>query len=180
MIGEHPIWDGAQWVTVGVPVSGDESVVVPNTSAILFSGESRSELLLQRRDKPGEPVRGMLELPSGRWAAGEDPWQALRREVAEETGLEIEHVDGDLHRYEAQPGRPFVTARPFCITVGVEGAYPALIVGFICIGSGTPRPQAGETADPRWYGVDEVKELLRDPTNFTGPSYALLMEYFRS
>ena len=173
----YPVWSGQEWVDVPVPVSGNERIVVPNVAAIVFSDESRSELLLQRRDKDGEPVQGMLEIPAGRWAAGEDPWQALRREVADETGLQVERIDGELRRYEAQSGRPFVATHPACVAVGVDGAYPALVIGFACVASGTPRPQPGETADPRWYPVAEVLDL--PPEGFTGPTLAILTEYFR-
>jgi len=36
---------------------------------------------------------GMWDLPGGRMDAGEEPWQALAREVAEETGLELKIGD---------------------------------------------------------------------------------------
>ena len=172
------MWDGEAWVNVPVPMSDDEAIVVPNTAAIVFSDESKSQMLLQRRDKDYEPVRGLLEIPAGRWRAGEDPWQALRREVAEETGLDVQRTEGRLRRHEAQRGRPFISVDPISITIGVEGAYPALVIAFVCIASGTPRPQDGETKEPRWYDVAEVLELLKSPSEFTGPTYAILMEYF--
>ncbi len=52
----------------------------------------REAMLLQRRDKVGEPVRGKLELPGGRWRAGEPPEVAVAREVKEETGLDISEL----------------------------------------------------------------------------------------
>ncbi len=41
-------------------------------------------------------------------------------------------------------------------------------------------PSPGETADPRWYPVDEVRAMLDEPTLFTGPAYAVLRAYFDS
>ena len=120
-------------------------------------------------------VRGLLEIPTGRWRAGETPAQALRREVAEETGLR-----GALHRRggAALGGASElagVGGAPAAVVVGAEGAYPALLVTFVCVAPGEPRALPGETADPRWYSRDEVLALLRDRARrFTAVAYAAL------
>ena len=51
------------------------------------TASNRRRILLQRRDKPGEVVRGRWEVPGGRWRAGERPDVAVAREVEEETGV---------------------------------------------------------------------------------------------
>jgi 8-oxo-dGTP diphosphatase len=58
-------------------------------------------LLTQR--KAGTHLAGAWEFPGGKVAAGEDPRDALRRELHEELGIEAtagEIVDVTFHRYE--------------------------------------------------------------------------------
>lgn len=50
--------------------------------------DDRGRLLLARR--AGEPERGRWDLPGGFLEEGEHPLVALRRELLEETGLEVE------------------------------------------------------------------------------------------
>ena len=58
----------------------------PTASALIRDGEGR--ILLARR--AGDPGAGLWDLLGGFMDEGEEPLQALRRELREETGLEIE------------------------------------------------------------------------------------------
>jgi len=165
-------WDGA-WLEAPVAGMGGEALVVPNIAALVLPAEGASVLLLQRRDKP-EVARGLLEIPTGRWRAGETPFQALSREVAEETGLRVLSMVGEGRRFEAHPGRPVFATEPAAVVVGASGAYPALLVAFTCVAPGEPRPLPGETAEPRWCPFDEVRALLAVPGRFTGVAHAVL------
>jgi 8-oxo-dGTP diphosphatase len=69
--------------------------------------------------------RGEWDLPGGRPDAGEDHRAALKREVREETGLDVEVVAAlDEHRFEVLPGR-FVRIVAFGCTL-LGGAEVAL------------------------------------------------------
>lgn len=173
MTATHRVVVDGGWRDVPVASMGEEALVVPNVAGLVRRADGA--ILLQRRDKPGEDVRGRLEIPTGRWRAGERAADAARREVREETGLDVTVVGAAGRVREAHPGRPFEEVRPLATVVGVEGAYPALVLVFACTGDGTPRPLPGETADPRWYDPDEVASLLTDPSRFTGPT-ALALE----
>lgn len=61
----------------------------PTACALVVGDKGR--LLLARR--AGEPEQGKWDLPGGFLAEGEHPLDALRRELREETSLEIEPVD---------------------------------------------------------------------------------------
>jgi 8-oxo-dGTP diphosphatase len=62
----------------------------------------RGRVLLTQR-KSGTHLEGLWELPGGKVQPGEDPREALRRELEEELGIEVsvgEIVDVTFHRYE--------------------------------------------------------------------------------
>lgn len=166
-----PVWWDGRWIDAPVAAMGGEALVVPNVAALVRRAET-GELLLQRRDKE-EVVRGRLEVPTGRWRAGETPAEAIRREVAEETGLEVLSVVGEGRCLEAH-GRPVFALQPAAVVVGASGAYPALLVAFTCIAAGEPRPRPGETTEPAWYPLDRVREMLARPEQFTAAAYGVL------
>ena len=175
----YRVWSGTEWLEMAVPEMSGEPIVVPNVAALVFEGSGREAILLQRRDKPGEVVRGRLELPGGRWRAGEAPDAAVRREVLEETGVELLAVSAGAERMEADQHVAFAMARPAAVVNGLDGAYPSLHVLFECRGTGSPRPQPGETADPRWWAVDDVQSNLSEaPEGFVWQTRAMLRAYF--
>ncbi len=179
MSANHRVWTGSEWIDVLAAESGGEAVVVPNVAAIVFRGTGRDEVLMQRRDKEGEVVRGRLELPGGRWRAGELPDAAVAREVREETGIELLAVSGALERRHFEEHISFSIARPVAVVTGADGAYPSLHVLFECRGDGDPRPVPGETASPRWWRVEELLDHLRSsPEDFVWHTRAMLAAYF--
>jgi ADP-ribose pyrophosphatase YjhB (NUDIX family) len=173
----YPVWIG-EWVEVNVPEMAGEALVVPNVAAVVLA-EDRTSMLLQRRDKDGEPVRGRLEIPGGRWAAGEPPDRAVTREVAEETGVAVIEPPVGTARLRLGEHRACAVARPIAVVNGIEGTYPSLHVLFECVGRGEPQPSPGETADPRWWPLDEVQSLLEaEPEAFVDQTRAMLSVYF--
>jgi ADP-ribose pyrophosphatase YjhB (NUDIX family) len=72
----------------------------------LVYDEQHRLLVIQRANEPG---RGLWSLPGGRVEPGEDDFTAVAREVAEETGLEVEvgELVGEVER-DAPNGRLYV------------------------------------------------------------------------
>ena len=100
-------------------------------------------LLMIRRAK--EPGAGLWSLPGGRVEHGEYLAAALRREVAEETGLEVEVQDlvGILE-------------------VGGDPHY--VILDFFAEAAGDDEPVAADdVSDARWVPLDEVGALPCTP-----------------
>lgn len=175
----HRVWAFDDWIDLPVPSMEGESVVVPNVNALLYRDASRSEILLQRRDKHGEVVKGLWELPGGRWKAGEGATAALAREVEEETGIVVTAVAaaGELRAYDEHVA--FEITRPAAVVAGISGSYPSVHVLFTCVGDGVPRSRAGETADPTWWRVPDLLAALRDePDGFVWHTRAMLASVY--
>ena len=70
-----------------------------NARAVLWrEGVDGIEYLVQTRDRPGQPQ--CLEFPGGTVEAHESLIEALKREVREETGLEVVEIEGQAVRHE--------------------------------------------------------------------------------
>jgi 8-oxo-dGTP diphosphatase len=128
-----------------------KTVVV--SAAVLIEGGR--VLLTQRRS--GTHLAGAWEFPGGKVEAGEDPRDALRRELREEVGIETrvgEIVDVAFHCYADAP----------------DGGKAVLLLFFEAereAGSGEPR--AIDVAAVRWARADEL-----DPGAFPPADVAVL------
>jgi 8-oxo-dGTP diphosphatase len=92
-----------------------------------------------------EPMKGKFDVPGGFLLAGEDPIDGLRREVREETGLEIEVSMDDCLQIVPH-------------TYGDEGDF-VLSIGFKArLVSGEPKPD-DDVAELRWVTEGEIDDL---------------------
>lgn len=176
MTGRHTMWDGSREVEISAPVSGPDNVMVPVIRAVV-TDRSGDNILLQRRDAPVESVRGLIEIPGGRWIAAEPPAVAITREVFEETGISLVHVEG-ITEDRIDERRSVATIRPLVVIAGTQGAFPAIHTVLMAVGEGTPRPEVGATADVRWWPIADVRhELVANSGGFVPSSWAALIAY---
>jgi 8-oxo-dGTP diphosphatase len=115
----------------------------PTATALVV--DERGRILLARRAH--EPYAGLWDLPGGFLDEGEEPLDALRRELREETGVEIE------------PGQFFG------IVVDRYGdsddARATLNLYWLArVVQGEPRP-ADDVTELRWFGRDELPDKSR-------------------
>ena len=78
-----------------------EGAHVVAVTALIFR---EGRVLAMRRSALRDAGAGLWETPSGRVREGEDPFAAVRREVAEECGLDVEIEPRPLEAYPARRG----------------------------------------------------------------------------
>jgi ADP-ribose pyrophosphatase YjhB (NUDIX family) len=113
----------------------------PAACALCVDGDGR--VLLTRR--AWDPYVGMWDLPGGFLGEHEHPLDGLRRELREETGLEVEPTDwygAYLIPYGEGPGTRMV----------LNLVWRARVVG------GEPQA-ADDVSEVRWFGRDELPPL---------------------
>jgi ADP-ribose pyrophosphatase YjhB (NUDIX family) len=112
----------------------------PTASAVLVDEAGR--VLLARRGV--EPELGKWDLPGGFLEEGEEPLAGLRRELREETGLEVE---------------PLSFLGAWIDTYGDgEGAVSTLNLYWLVRADGEPRA-ADDVAELSWFGAGELPGL---------------------
>lgn len=140
-----------------------ETFAIPGVGAIV---ERRhlgvTSILLQERWKEDAPAeRGMLEIPAGKIRACESVFDCLRREVREETGLEIDHIEGENLSCVAEVnGYRALNYTPFSCSQNLRSEYPIMVQAFICtVFEGTPR-KSEEARGFRWIQLRELALMI--------------------
>jgi len=122
------------------------------------------QVLLQTRWKPDEDAKhsGLLEIPGGRIEVGEDVYEALKREVKEECGLEIQAVKpGRETISKGKFGEVSVAFVPFCGERYLGSNFAGFV--FICSAKGRLiKKGVFDAKQPRWVRLSDLKRLLRD------------------
>jgi 8-oxo-dGTP pyrophosphatase MutT (NUDIX family) len=141
-----------------------EAFAIPCVGAIICGQkDGQDALLIQERQKQGGGIEnGMLEVAAGKVREYENVFDALRREVKEETGLSISRIGGEesstvrtVNGYEVMSFTPFLT------TQNLSGGYSIILHTFICEAEGMLLEATGETTNIRWITHQDCRELLR-------------------
>ena len=99
-----------------------------------------ARVLLSQR-KSGTHLAGAWEFPGGKVEPGEDPRDALARELQEELGIDVE------------------VGEPLEITFHRYPTKSVLLLFFAAARrSGSPEPRAIDVAAVRWASVDELRD----------------------
>ena len=122
------------------------------------------EVLVQVRWKPDTDPEysGTLEIPAGGIHAYENVYDAVRREVLEETGLRVTsfHPDIRTRTYAPKDDDCFAFV-PFCCQQQLEGGVPRVGFVFVCrVAGGEPTAQREEVRDIRWMKKSDLRKLI--------------------
>ena len=110
-------------------------------AAALTTGEGR--FLLQRRG-PGGRHGGLWEFPGGKVEEGENPQDALIRELEEELGVQADPDSLVLSGSAREEG---------------TGAFPAIVMSLYRVGAWSGEPVGRQGQEWGWFGLDQATLL---------------------
>lgn len=144
-------------------------------------GEGGIEILVQMRNKPYEG-NAFIELPGGRVEEFESLVDVLRREVQEETGLEVWYIEGQETRIETNGVNSNVECiRPYAAYQTLYGPVDSMGIYFRCLAQGQLLDAGDEAMHPRWMAVSEIVRFLNDaPEQFSFVDRAGLAFYVKN
>lgn len=105
---------------------------------------------------------GVLMQIGGHIELNESPWQAMAHELSEESGYALDELQ--ILQYVTNPVHPrgaIAHPQPFLMNTHTAGAAPHyhsdICYAFIAIRKPRTQQAAGESADLRWYSVEELR-----------------------
>lgn len=130
---------------------------------IIRKSDEKTQLLIQLRKRQGEPE--VYELPGGRLNEYESMPDGLRREIREETGLQVAIVQNEEKRVFTKGNgskSSFSTEciKPYAAYQTIEGPVDSFGVYFMCEAEGELLSQGDDTADIHWADAEELQRLI--------------------
>ena len=164
----------------------NEKFSIPAVGGIIQKRENGKDyILIQDRVKPNyNSASGIIEIPAGKIREFENIFSCLRREIFEETGLSIEHIEGEesseillINGYEV------LSYKPYSCCQNLMGDYPIMVQVFLCTVKENEISLKGsnESQNIRWANVEELKMLLiESPELFFPMHISTLRRYCHS
>lgn len=166
-------------------INKQELLARPIISAILEKEENGKRMIfMQTRWKPktSPTYSGLLEIPAGGIDGYENVYDALYREVKEETGLDIVRIiddyHGDIMQTRAHDSshvfKPFICQQ----VLETNGGLPWIGFVFRCEVKGKITIQKKEAKDPRWVSLEDLEKILmKTPKKIFSLQYSTLLYY---
>lgn len=144
---------------------------------VVRNSEKGKQLIIQLRKRAGEPE--VYELPGGRINEYEKMVDGLKREIMEETGLQVTAVYGEKDSV-ITTGSAFSMEcmKPYASYQTTEGPVDSFGVYFLCEAEGEPQKAGDDSADVHWAGLTEVQNLI-DEKRFSEIDLPVVLMFLR-
>jgi 8-oxo-dGTP pyrophosphatase MutT (NUDIX family) len=159
---------------------------LPVVSAIIERvHDGKKQVLIQTRWKPErDPIySGTLEIAAGVIDEYENVYDALKREVFEETGLTITKLtpDDQTKIYSTDKSDASFGFMPFCCHQQLKNGRPWIGFAFLCEVEDTePKPQQEEVKDIKWIDKEELRKIFTEtPEKIFALQLGVLDYYFK-
>ena len=142
-----------------------EKFAIPCVAAIIEKIVNNEKyILIQTRQKEdGAETNGMLEIPAGKIREYENIFEALKREVKEETGLTITKILGeDRQISNLIDGNEVISYTPYCVTQNLSGVYSIILNTFLCEAEGELLSETNESQNIHWMKIEDLKKILKN------------------
>ncbi len=140
-----------------------ETFAIPAVGAIIVKkvGDEEFILVQERAKNNADGMDGLLEIPAGKVREYENIFEALKREVWEETGLHVTTIRGEEDStFLDVEGNKTIIFSPYCVTQNLSGAYSLILSTFICEAEGELFEKTNETENIRWMKKEELREIV--------------------
>ncbi len=140
-------------------------------------------ILIQERFKEDAPLeKGLIEIPAGKIREYENIFDCLRREIKEETGLDVIEIEGESESWICESnGYKVLNYIPFNCSQNIYGYYPIMVQVFICKVCGKLLQKTDESKNIRWISLDELNSYIKKKENCFYPMHIFtLRKYLKS
>lgn len=158
---------------------------IPVVSALLLKKKDNElRVFIQTRWKPkvSPAYSGMLEIPAGAIDSYENVYDALKREIKEETNLDVIRIINDYHGDVLKPNKhdkAFVFKPFICQQVlQTDNGLPWIGFVFLCEVKGDVRINTKEAKDPKWLSIQELKRKIEKFPETIFPLQLPVLKYF--
>lgn len=152
----------------------NQKVFWVNARAIIERTENgKKEIIIQWRNKNNDEC---WEFPGGQIEMYESLYTALKREVKEETGLDITVVNGENGYFQENSVE---CIKPFSVYQQLKGTFGNSVgFHFICHAVGKLLIEGDQTKNIKWIGLNELKQILENE-KFLGIDKVAAMLYLK-